>query len=544
VYHGRRVTGSKLSRLSAVAIVLAFVARLPAIVAPFGPDQGVYVTIGWGLSRGLTLYRDMFELKPPGIYVTYWAAMKLFGSGAAAEFWLDFVAAAVTVLAVVGIIRRIASPGFAMFAGAIVAIGTLPAARYAYGGFLERSVTETFTIPLVASAVWAATVWLDRDRPVWPVLAGLLLGLAAIYKQSAAIYWPAVILWIAWTAGAARARRFALWSFSGLVVAPVTALIWIWSTGAFDAAWNAIVRYTVAYIRLGDQSLFSTLHHFAQEVWRRQRGFLDRSGTDEVWGLGSLAAVVALVPAIRARTSPSGRVASLGLIWLAAALTAIVVNGPRFFPTYFVPPQIPLCLLAAWLFHEVVAIKPRWKLAAGSALLALTALLVMRSGSIARASQSIGWDWQYISGRIDRLTYLDRYPPPRPLQAPRAFSAADNQRLADYVSAHTDPSERIFVFGMVAGTYYSSQRLPANRFLYAYPAVSNMGNYPEFRAETLAADLARAQPRYIILQRTNGDSFSGWRAVDAFNAPVFVPLLERYRIETEIGDFVLYRRLD
>jgi 4-amino-4-deoxy-L-arabinose transferase-like glycosyltransferase len=405
-------------------------------------------------------------------------------------------------------------------------------------------VTETFSIPILACAIWAATVSTDRDRPLWPILSGLLIGLGVIYKQSAAIYWPALIVWVGWTAGLARARRFALWSLPGLFVAPVMALAWLWWTGALDWAWNSMARYIPAYLRIGHESPLTTLHHFAQEVWRRQAGERLDHRSDEVWALGSLGALIALVPAFRARTSASGRLASLGLIWLAAALLAVFINGPRFFSTYFMPPQIPLCLLAAWLFHEAIGIRPRWKLITGGALLALAAVFVVRSGSIGRAAQSISWDWQYISGRVDRLTYLDRFPPPRPSQAPRAFSSADNQRLADYVSAHTDPSERIFVFGMVAGTYYSSQRLPANRFLFAYPAVSNMGNYPEFRAETLSADLSRAQPRYIILQRSNGDSFSGWRASEAFKAPPIVALLDHYRAETEIGDFVLYRRLD
>jgi len=51
-------------------------------------------------------------------------------------------------------------------------------------------------------------------------------------------------------------------------------------------------------------------------------------------------------------------------------------------------------------------------------------------------------------------------------------------------------------------------------------------------------------PRYIILQRSNGDSFSGWKAAEAFTAPPLGTLLERYSVDTEIGDFLLYRRKD
>jgi hypothetical protein len=70
-----------------------------------------------------------------------------------------------------------------------------------------------------------------------------------------------------------------------------------------------------------------------------------------------------------------------------------------------------------------------------------------------------------------------------------------------------------------------------------------MIDLPDFRVETLAANLARVAPRYIVLQRHNGDSFTGWRAEEAFHAPPLVELLRNYRQETEIGDFVVYRRL-
>jgi hypothetical protein len=71
-----------------------------------------------------------------------------------------------------------------------------------------------------------------------------------------------------------------------------------------------------------------------------------------------------------------------------------------------------------------------------------------------------------------------------------------------------------------------------------------MVDRPDFRVETLAAELARNAARYIVLQRYNGDSFSGWHAEDSFASPPMAALLRGYRQETEIGAFVLYRRLD
>src|SRR5262249_53625894 len=80
------------------AVVAIFILRLAAIVEPMGPDQGVYATIGWTMHRGFALYRDLFEMKPPGLYVIYWLAFGLAGPRASTIFWIDYAAAAVTTM--------------------------------------------------------------------------------------------------------------------------------------------------------------------------------------------------------------------------------------------------------------------------------------------------------------------------------------------------------------------------------------------------------------------------------------------------------------
>jgi hypothetical protein len=201
---------------------------------------------------------------------------------------------------------------------------------------------------------------------------------------------------------------------------------------------------------------------------------------------------------------------------------------------------VPLSLCSAWLLREAVAWRGARRLAALAAIACLTWLMLSRSGTVRKAVSMTTWDAQHLFGRIDREAYLQRFQS----RSSRAFSAMYNERLADYIRAHTAPDERIFVFGMSAGTYFSSRRLPASKFLWAYPAVSNMIDRSDFRIETLASELTRVRPRYIVLQQHNGDSFSGWRAQESFDAPALQAVLVAYTRETEIGDFVLYRRAD
>src|SRR5262249_53934776 len=199
---------------------------------------------------------------------------------------------------------------------------------------------------------------------------------------------------------------------------------------------------------------------------------------------------------------------------------------------------VPLSLLFAWLLDQIIAL-PRGRRAAAAVLvLGVTAAMLVRSGSVARAITVTFWDAERLRGQIDRQEFLQRFQS----RYTQSFSAADNPALPDYTLSLSEPQDRIFVCGMPAGTFFLSGRLPASRFLWAYPAVSRMIDRPEFRVETLASDLARKAPRYIVFQRHNGDNLSGWRAEDSFAAPPMVALLRGYRQEGEIGGFVLYRR--
>jgi hypothetical protein len=510
-------------------VIGVFIVRLPGIVEPMGPDQGVYATIGWGLQRGLTLYRDLWELKPPGIYLTYLLGFTVFGSRETSIFWIDYLAGALTAL-VFDLGRRVVSLRFGALACAVFAFGTLPAARHGFGGFLERAITEKFITLLAAAAAWATAVAVTRDRDRWSLVAGVFVGLAFVFKPFALVYWPASVLWTWLTTDTGRARRYALYSAAGAVVAPVLAFAWLAAQGVLLDAWVALVQFNTAYLAVGGKGAAYILDRFAHEGWRRVK-------TDELWALGCFSAVVAL-SAWRWRSTRPGWVASLGVLWLSAALVAIPANGPRMFATYFIPSLLPLCLLSAWLIDQTLGSGRRWRVVAGLLVLGLSGAMTVRSGSVVRAASITTWDARYLVGSTDRETYLQRFRS----RDGKAFSAADNARLADYVRAHTGPDDRVFVFGMTAGTYFASGRLPASRFLFAYPAVSRMIDRPEFRVETLAAELARTAPRYIVLQRGNGDSFSGWRAVDSFASPPMAALLRGYRQETEIGDFVVYRR--
>ena len=69
---------------------------MTAIAQPLGIDQSLWASAARGLSRGLLLYRDVWEQRPPGIYWVYRWAFEIFGWADGTVAVLDLLAAAAT----------------------------------------------------------------------------------------------------------------------------------------------------------------------------------------------------------------------------------------------------------------------------------------------------------------------------------------------------------------------------------------------------------------------------------------------------------------
>jgi len=62
-----------------VPVLFVFLRVLPNITYPIGRDQASFLVIGESLLRGQRLYRDLWDIKPPGIFFLYAVLAKLFG---------------------------------------------------------------------------------------------------------------------------------------------------------------------------------------------------------------------------------------------------------------------------------------------------------------------------------------------------------------------------------------------------------------------------------------------------------------------------------
>ena len=520
-----------------VVAVAAILLRVGSIAEPLGIDQSLWASAVRGMSRGQLLYRDVWEQRPPGIYWIYLAGFRVFGWTEATVAWLDILAAAATAGLVFALGRSLAGRSIGALAAALYAALTMPAWLYGHDGFLERSVCETFIVVCVGMSACAAVQFRRTRSAAFVIVAGFFGGAAMVLKPNAGLYLPAVLAWLLLYARdadnrgtAAAALRLGSLAAAGALVLPAIAILWLWRLGLLHDARIAVVDFNRYYVAEGfSPSAYGSL--LAHAVWLRVK-------TEPLWLAGGLGGVAAAWDLARHRRLPP--LPGLAVLWGAAGTLVIVVNGARLFNSYFIQLFAPLALLGAWMLVDWARQSSLRRAAAVVTAVLMVGLLVSRH-YVDRVLEWTTANVDVLRGHTDRVVYLERF---GDYGNKRGYSARANAELAQYVREHTTPEERVFLFGINgAGVYFLADRLIAQRFLRANFFVETQFPDPRFRLDAVAAELAERAPRYLIFERLHTSSAMG-RAVDALPGdPTLAPLLANYRMETQIEDFTLYRRL-
>src|SRR5437762_6127687 len=89
----------------------------------YGRDQGIYATVADTVLRGGMPYRDVWDFKPPGIYVIYAATRHVFGPGQWAIRVVEVLGLGSVVAAFVVLARRFFTDGrIGILAGALAVL--------------------------------------------------------------------------------------------------------------------------------------------------------------------------------------------------------------------------------------------------------------------------------------------------------------------------------------------------------------------------------------------------------------------------------------
>lgn len=512
-------------------VVLLFAAlvalRLPSIVQPAGGDQGLYAYVGQRILHGEMPYRDAWDQKPPAIHYAYAAMQAALPDLGRAVGAADLLLTVLTAGGLLALGRAFGVPG----AGATGALLFLFLANPIFGrlgGVRVRAQCEVFIGALATMAVlaaWRSVADRDRARAGWAFAAGLAVGVAATFKYTAAIYGLPALVVLA-TGESRRERGAALIAlFAGAAVPVVAMLAWFAAGGALTDLYHATYTYNLFY---SGETYTGTGHFFTYLLTFPVR----YAWLDSLWWLGGLGAAVLVF------LSPWTPRHLVVPSWVAAACIAIAVNGSRGLPQYFVQAWPALALAAGLMLAMIwqrVSLVPRLL------VVALVATGVWRVTTIPKAADYWLHDVNYLAGRLSREAYLARF-------GERAsgdkYSALAIEELGAYLGAHTTASDRVLVFGFSPGALVESRRESATRFFWSRPVIVGFNQSdPRYGVNGMLDELRRTQPALVVLQRHDWDPDGPDSWTFFTTTPALMDWLRgAYRPETELGNFVIWRR--
>jgi hypothetical protein len=157
-------------------LLLGFLTRLHTFNEPLENDLAEYAVVGHELLNGRELYSDIFQNRPPVIYLTYAFAEKLVGYGQQEAFFLGWIAFALTLLGV----YRAGSMGHLGEKGGLWA--ALFWTVLSSDMFLQANQPNTEVFMNIC-VVWIFFLLTDQPSKPWKEwMAGALLAIGTFYK--------------------------------------------------------------------------------------------------------------------------------------------------------------------------------------------------------------------------------------------------------------------------------------------------------------------------------------------------------------------------
>ncbi len=451
-----------------VILIIAICLRLATAPIPLERDEGVYAYIGWHWLQGAVPYLDSFSQKTPGSFAVYATVLRLFGSSPTALHWGIQLYHLPTLALVFWL-------GLRLFGRVEAFVATLLACLLMADPNLYGNAANTETLamlPLTAATIAALRA---SESGGWRrcALTGALGAIALLFKPQVA---PIVIfhfLAIATT----RSRWLAsAWSFAlGCAAVLGLAGLYFWVEGALWPMWDATVRFNLRYAAGVHLASYPTM--LAKQMGPTLPG---------LWPIYAAVLLGLVTPELRDRSAPAPeartpRGSRRSWLWVAAWLAASLVaaaSGGWFRRHYFHLAIPPASLMAAVglraLGRALLAGRPARLLSAGLAL-AIVAFCVHGS-------------WWY-------------YGPGSPMaKSRRLYGAnpfAESPAVGEFLASHSEPRDRIFVYGSEPQLLFYAQRESASRYICVY-ALNLPFDEARSRQLEVLEELAERPPRLIV----------------------------------------------
>lgn len=448
------LTGFRLALVAAGLMAAVLWLRWPGIgFQVWNVDEAIHAAVARTLLDGGVLYRDAIDQRTPLSYYAVAGLFALCGENNIAAlhvFAAGLIAATALLVWLIGrTLRAPVAGGLAALLYPLLGSGMLAA------GDANALNTEWFVAFFTSAAALVFLRGDTRPSPARVAATGALLGLAFLSKQPALLELGAPALVVVFLA--VRAAREGASEEALLGVAPRREIRGL--TGrlfALGAGWAlpvGLVAAAFASAGAGRDAVFYTwtynLTYYGPEVSAPERVAAGFALFRLLAGFAPLALLAALATAgwsawrvAQRQPTPAESATNPALLYLLAwALLALAAaaSGGRDYQHYFIQTLPPVALLAG-LGLAALATWARDArhgfLTRGLAALALLAALAAPLWHSAQARH-------------------------------RTQPVDPSARVSAYIKTHTNPTDKIFVWGYHPDIYLFADRRPASRFVYA-----------------------------------------------------------------------------
>jgi hypothetical protein len=485
-YFNRRLLSPRqawLTVLLLVILAIVVVIRIRLLNMPLERDEGEYAYTGQLVLQGIPPYQEAYNMKWPGTFAAYALIMAMLGQTTGGIHTGLILVNLATAALVFLLARRMCGD-----AGGVVAAGTYALLSINPGTLgLFAHATHFVMLPALAGIVLLQN--LDDDTsPVRIFSAGLLLGLAALMKQSGAAFGVFAAVWVVrhevlqpGRCGRRLALRLGCLALGGILPLVLTCSV-LKSLGVFDRFCLWTFKYAQTYASMvtpaqGLKAFFIT------------SAFLFKAASG-LWSLAGLG----LILLFGDRSLARWRFFIISLLFFSFLA---VCPGWYFRRHYFIQ-LLPIAgLLAAVTFH------------AASSFLARRSFFPLAPAAIPSLIYAI-------AGVSVLIQWSDIYFRLAPAQACRASYGVnpfpEAVEIGRYLAAHCPPDARIAVIGSEPEIYFYSHRRSATGYIYTYPLMESQP-YAVPMQQEMIREIEKADPDYIVfvnvkfswIQRTNSN---------------------------------------
>ncbi|MGH7703251.1 MAG: ArnT family glycosyltransferase [Gemmatimonadales bacterium] len=498
-------------------IALTVLIRLPSLLAPEAlDDEAIYSVVAIEMVHGGQPYISAVERKPPLLFWTYAAVLGTFGTTnwpglhLVSLLWVLSTMAGLYVIA-----RRLFDPTTGLVAALLYSIYQpyLTWKNLAFNGELMMN------LPIVLAAL---LVFRPSKSPRRPELlaAGALLCAAFLLKQPAAAAAVPLGIYLL-LPGYRRARGLA-------PIDSVTQATLL--TVGFLGALGLVVLVLAKQGILGEAIYWAITDHDVPHgpldpvFWYLAQGSL------VTFVLACAPLVLGAVISVRARDADGPRYwrglrpeFTTLLILVAASVIGVSASG-RFYPHYFIQLVPPLVLLAAPVYARL------W---------ARTDLAQQGWTSPAHLSRA----WLALTVVVFLISYV------------RGVPRLGSSEAGNYIQEHSNPEDRIFVWGQYTALYLYAHRRPASRYIATFPLTGYIFGSPlswDPRHDTsdrilpgawttLERELTARPPLYIV----DRDALLPVAKHPIARFPFLNQLVTtHYRLVRRAADGLIYRRIE